>query len=52
MRADAIFSDLSRDPDKNRATFEKKGRDMACSSVSKNIVTKTAASNDLAKIGI
>ena len=52
LRADVIFSDMSRDPDKNCATLEKKGRDMACSSVSKNIVTKTAASNDLEKIGI
>ena len=52
MRADAIFDDLSRESDKNRATIEKKGREISRSAVANKAVTPTAASNALAKIGI
>ena len=48
----AIFADLSRDLGKNRATIAKKGREMDRSALANKIVTPTAASNPLAKIGI
>ena len=43
LRADAIFSDLSREADKNLKTFAKKGRDMARSAVANKIVTPTVS---------
>ena len=49
MRVDAIFSDLTRELDKNRTTLAKKGRDMARSAVANNNVTLTVASNALCK---
>ena len=52
LRADAIFADLSRELDKNSATISNKGLEMARNAVSNKIVTLTAASNNLAKIGI
>ena len=47
FRADAIFSDISRESDKNLATLTKKEHDMACISVIKNTVTLNAASNTI-----
>ena len=47
LRADAIFYYLSRDSYKNCITLSKKGHDMACSSVTNNIVTPNSASNAL-----
>ena len=51
LRPDAIFYGLSREPDKNCATLAKKRLDMARSAVDNKIVTLTADSNSLAKIG-
>ena len=52
LMADAIFSGLSRESDKDHETLANKGREMDFISVRKNNVTMTAASNALAKIGI
>ena len=52
LSADTIFSDLSKESDKNHTTIAKKVCDMACSSPSKNTLTMTVASNALVKIGI
>ena len=51
-RADAIFDDLSRESDKNCATFSKNVRDMARRAFTNKTCTPTAASNYIAKIGI
>ena len=50
LREDAIFADLLRKLDNNRATLAKKGHDMAISAVSNKTVTPTASSNDLEKL--
>ena len=50
LKADAIFSDLSRELDNNCETFSKKVREIARSAAVKNIVTPTAASNALEKL--
>ena len=52
LSVDAIFSGMSRDSDKNRATLAKKGREMDRSAVTNKIVTPTAASDSLANISI
>ena len=52
LRSDAIFADLSSKTDNNCATIAKTGREMARSSVDNRIVTPTAASNSLPKVGI
>ena len=52
LREDAIFSDLSRELYNHFATLLKKGLDMDGSSVAKNTVTLTAASNSLENFGI
>ena len=49
LRMDAIFSDLTRELDKNRTTLAKKGHDMALSAVANKTVTLTAASNAICK---
>ena len=52
LRADAIFSDMSRELYNNFATLSKKGYDMDRSAVANKTVTPTAASNFLTNIGI
>ena len=47
LRADAIFSDMSRELYNNFATLSKKGHDMDRSAVSNNTITTTEASNSL-----
>ena len=47
-----MVSDIASYSDKNHATLENKGRDMAHSVVAKKTLTLTAASNSHAKIGI
>ena len=51
LRADAIFSDMSRDLDENCATLAKKVHDMVCSAVANKTLTPTMASKALVKIG-
>ena len=52
LRVDAIFADLPRNLDNNRATLAKKGREMPCSAVANKTLTPNAASNALANIYI
>ena len=52
LRADTIFSDLSKELDKNRATLAKKVSEMARRVVANKTGTTNLHSNALANIGI